>query len=77
MPLLTVEGRYKNGKIDLSESPSGLAEARVLVTFLPEAAENLGPHLMRFGELRGSQNFLSGEDDLKIAEWRSAPGELE
>jgi hypothetical protein len=36
MALLTVEGVYKEGRIELSETPSGIAETtRVLVTFLP------------------------------------------
>ena len=32
--MLTVEGTFKNGKIELSELPPDLTEARVLVTFL-------------------------------------------
>jgi hypothetical protein len=36
MPLLTVEGIYKEGKIELTEPPPHIeAAARVLVTFLP------------------------------------------
>jgi hypothetical protein len=39
MPLLTVEGIYKEGKIELTERPSQVEEAaRVLVTFLPSIA---------------------------------------
>ncbi len=36
MPVLTVEGTYREGKVELAEKPSGVSEARVLVTFLPE-----------------------------------------
>ncbi len=32
--LTTVEGVYRNGKVDLLEQPVGVAEARVIVTFL-------------------------------------------
>ena len=32
--MLTVEGTYKDGKVELSEPPPEIAEARVLVTFL-------------------------------------------
>ena len=46
MPLVTVKGIYKDGKVELSERPAEIAEtAHVLVTFLPadgwegEAAE--------------------------------------
>jgi hypothetical protein len=36
MALLTVEGIYRDGKIELSERPESVeATARVLVTFLP------------------------------------------
>jgi hypothetical protein len=33
--LTAVEGIYKDGKVELSERPEGLAVARVIVTFLP------------------------------------------
>jgi hypothetical protein len=36
LPLLTIEGVYKDGKIELSERPKHVDDAaRVLVTFLP------------------------------------------
>ena len=36
MALVTVEGIYKDGKVELIEAPGGIAEGRrVLVTFLP------------------------------------------
>lgn len=36
MSLLTIEGTYKDGKIELTERPDGLGgETPVLVTFLP------------------------------------------
>jgi hypothetical protein len=35
MALLTVEGTYKDGRVELAERPNGVGgEARVLVTFL-------------------------------------------
>jgi hypothetical protein len=36
--LVSVEGVYRDGKVDLSEAPAGIAEARVIVTFLPTAS---------------------------------------
>jgi hypothetical protein len=33
--LNTVEGIYRNGKIELAETPAEVTEARVIVTFLP------------------------------------------
>jgi hypothetical protein len=37
----TVEGIYRDGKVELLETPSNIEEARVLVTFLPEDSVNL------------------------------------
>jgi hypothetical protein len=37
----TVEGIYRDGKVELLETPSNVDESRVLVTFLPEGAVNL------------------------------------
>lgn len=34
--LRSVEGVYRDGKIELNESPPGVTEARVIVTFLPK-----------------------------------------
>lgn len=35
--LTTLEGIYRNGRIQLREKPRGLGKTRVIVTFLPEA----------------------------------------
>jgi hypothetical protein len=32
--LVTMEGIYRDGKVELTEAPAGVKEARVLVTFL-------------------------------------------
>jgi hypothetical protein len=37
--LKTVEGVFKNGKVQLNELPPDVQEARVLVTFLPARGE--------------------------------------
>jgi hypothetical protein len=34
--LTTVEGIYREGRVELAERPQGIEEAKVLVTFLPE-----------------------------------------
>jgi hypothetical protein len=36
--LKSVEGIYRDGKVELLETPEDLTEARVIVTFLPSAA---------------------------------------
>jgi hypothetical protein len=40
----TLEGVYRDGKVELLEAPSNVNEARVLVTFLTEDAVNLSEH---------------------------------
>ena len=37
--LLTVEGYYHDGKIDIKELPKGITESKILITFL-EIQEN-------------------------------------
>jgi hypothetical protein len=37
----TIKGIYRNGKVELLETPSDVDEARVIVTFLPERSVNL------------------------------------
>ena len=77
MSLITVQGRYKDGKIDLSEAPSGIAEAKVLVTFLPES--NTGSHAARsmsYGQFSDRARPLSTEHDFQIAEWHPKPEDL-
>jgi len=36
--LKAVEGIYRDGKVELLETPPGVTEARVIVTFLPAAS---------------------------------------
>ena len=40
----TVEGIYRDGKVELLEIPADVEEARVLVTFLGEGSVNLAEH---------------------------------
>jgi len=37
----SIEGIYRNGKIELREIPTDVDEARVIVTFVPEGAIDL------------------------------------
>lgn len=39
----TVEGVFKDGRIELREAPPDVEKARVIVTFLPEAPESGAP----------------------------------
>lgn len=69
--LLTVEGQYKDGKVQLTEAPTGVAEARVIVTFLPPTSPArlkavapvtaVEPGMMHFGQFAGPH--MSREED--------------
>jgi hypothetical protein len=64
--LVTIEGTYKDGKIDLSESPQGVDGAKVIVTFLPPENPDAG-QMLKLGQFAGPN--MSAEEDFKIAEW--------
>ncbi len=68
--LLTIEGTFKDGKVELSETPHGLREAKVLVTFLESAQAQPHPQMMRFGQFSGPQEKMSTADDFRGVEWR-------
>jgi hypothetical protein len=39
--MLTLEGIYKNGKVELNEIPEQISESKVLVTFVETASVDL------------------------------------
>lgn len=69
--LTTVEGIYKAGKIDLSEQPEGITEARVLIVFLePNGQGQAAPAQTIFcGQFEGPLGQMSTEEDFHQAEW--------
>ena len=73
--LTTVEGIYKNGRVELLENPSDVQEVPVLVTFLeskPIKAPVKAPEqMLQYGKYAGS--IRSTEGDFKIAEWNGEP----
>lgn len=66
--ITTVEGVYKQGKIELLEIPTGIYESRVFVTFLPKITLSSSTRRMIYGQFAGKR--MSTEDDFRIAEWR-------
>jgi hypothetical protein len=66
--LKTVQGIYRNGKVELLETPQGISESKVSVTFLPPESVNAPSHLMSFGMFAGGQQ--STETDFKDAEFK-------
>ena len=71
--ITTVEGVYKQGKIELFEMPHGVQEARVLVTFLTQTLNAPPRRRMIYGQFAGGP--MSTEDDFRIAEWHGEPGQ--
>lgn len=70
--LLTVEGTYTDGKVELAETPTGVKRAKVLVTFLPSEA-GASRRFMIYGQFAGER--MSTEEDFRLAEWRSETDE--
>ncbi|MEW6299188.1 MAG: hypothetical protein AB1671_15855 [Thermodesulfobacteriota bacterium] len=66
--LFTVEGTYKDGKVELAETPAGVKHARVLVTFLAPETEVPSHRHMVYGQFAGER--MSTEEDFRVAEWR-------
>ena len=63
----TVEGVFRNGKIELAETPLDVDEARVIVTFLPNGAVNLaerGIDEAQAGNLRARLTTFAEDWDL-------------
>ena len=71
--LLTVEGTYTEGKVELVERPPGIKHAKILVTFLTTEEKPVHSGLMRYGQFAGTTP--STEDDFRLAEWRGETDE--
>jgi hypothetical protein len=65
--LQAIEGVYKNGIIQLTEPPLGIAESRVIVTFLTTNRATQTEQMMRFGMFAGTKQ--STEADFQTAEF--------
>jgi hypothetical protein len=63
--LNTVEGIYRNGKIELAETPAEVTEARVIVTFLP-APNRLTPPAAAASNMRQPRHPGSAQGKLTI-----------
>ncbi len=80
--LTTVEGVYKDGKIELTETPADTAESRVLVTFLRNGKSHNGNGALSAPPITKGQMMYKGmfagpiettEEDFKIAEFHGDP----
>ena len=66
--LQAVEGIYRNGTIELLETPENIHESRVLITFLPTTTPIESPATPRkkrngFGILKGKISMTEDFDD--------------
>jgi hypothetical protein len=66
--LRTIQGFYRNGRVELNEVPEGVTESEVFVTFLTERSINSKHQPMSFGMFRGEHQ--STEADFKEAEFQ-------
>ena len=66
--LLTVEGAYRNGKIELAEIPDDIEKADVIVTFLKTKQRTTKSRMIIRGMFAGK--VKTNEADFRLAEWR-------
>jgi hypothetical protein len=66
--LQTIEGTYRNGRIELTEIPQGITESQVFVTFLESKPLATVGQSMSFGIFAGPGQ--STEADFKDAEYQ-------
>ncbi|GAA6622484.1 hypothetical protein [Scytonema sp. NUACC26] len=62
--LQTIEGIYKNGKIELAETPEGISESRVFVTFLETKPTHWSEIIMQYQGVAETIIFESYRDEL-------------
>ncbi|BAZ15389.1 hypothetical protein NIES4071_72610 [Calothrix sp. NIES-4071] len=62
--LQTIEGIYKDGKIELAEIPQGVKESRVFVTFLETKPTTWSELIMQHQGISDSIIFESYRDEL-------------
>jgi hypothetical protein len=65
--LQTIQGIYRNGKIELTEIPQDISESQVFVTFFKPQLVTLASQIMSFGMFLGAQQ--STESDFKDTEF--------
>lgn len=62
--LKTIQGIYKNGKIELAETPQGITESLVFVTFLETKSSQWPEIIMQHTGVQESIIFESYRDEL-------------
>ncbi|MGB3649819.1 MAG: hypothetical protein WBA41_01220 [Rivularia sp. (in: cyanobacteria)] len=62
--LKTIEGIYKDGKIELAETPQNITESRVFVTFLETKPTTWSSTILEYKGVEESIIFESYRDEL-------------
>jgi hypothetical protein len=62
--LKTIQGIYKNGKIELAETPEGITESLVFVTFLETKTSQWPEIIMQYLGIKESIIFESYREEL-------------
>ncbi len=65
--LQSIKGIYKEGKIELLETPNNLEESQVIITFLTSQPVQKEQKFMYFGMCRGTNQ--SSDEDFSLAEF--------
>jgi hypothetical protein len=65
--LQAIEGIYRNGRIELTETPEGIAEGKVVVTFLSVVPVAQANQMISLGMFKG--DCQSTEADFREAEY--------
>jgi hypothetical protein len=64
-----VSGIYKDGKIELLETPEGLREGRVRVLVIAEEEPKPAPRYLTFGKYRGDKDPSLEDFEAAGREW--------
>lgn len=59
--LQTIQGIYRNGKIELAEIPQDITESQVFVTFFKPESVSRASQSMSFGMFSGSQQSTEAD----------------
>ena len=59
--LQTIQGIYRNGKVELAEIPKDITESQVFVTFFKTQSASLASQFMSFGMFSGSQQSTEAD----------------
>ena len=63
--LLTFEGTYRNGKVELAEIPDNIEQADVIVTFLKTEQKTGKSKMITFGQFAGERKTIVNREIIR------------